>query len=75
TGGSRSAGLVAPYWVRVVRSGNTFTGYLSPDGVTWTQQGTTTLTMASSVYIGLCVTSRNNPVTCTATFDSVTASP
>jgi cellulose 1,4-beta-cellobiosidase len=75
TGGSRSAGLVAPYWVRVVRSGNTFTGYMSPDGVTWTQQGTTTITMGSSVYIGLAVTSRNNTTTCTATFDNVTAAP
>jgi hypothetical protein len=25
--GSRTSGLVAPYWVRVVRSGSTFTGY------------------------------------------------
>jgi hypothetical protein len=75
SGGSRSAGLVAPYWVRVVRSGNTFTGYLSPDGVTWTQQGTTTITMGSSVYIGLAVTSRNNATTCTATFDNVTVAP
>src|SRR5438445_625852 len=32
-------GLVAPYWVQVMRSGNTFTGFTSADGVTWTQIG------------------------------------
>ena len=34
----------APYWVKLVRSGNTFTGYCSPNGTTWTQLGSTTLT-------------------------------
>ncbi|GGG69379.1 hypothetical protein [Edaphobacter dinghuensis] len=69
--GSRTAGLVAPYWVRVVRNGSTFTGYLSPDGVTWTQQGTVSISMASNVYIGLAVSSRNSSQLCTATFDNV----
>jgi pectin methylesterase-like acyl-CoA thioesterase/regulation of enolase protein 1 (concanavalin A-like superfamily) len=76
TGGSTSFnktnGLSAPYWVRMVRSGNTFTGYRSADGIIWTQQGTTTITMASTVYIGLAVTSHNNSSLCTATFDNVT---
>ncbi|WP_263416500.1 SMP-30/gluconolactonase/LRE family protein [Terriglobus albidus] len=71
TSGSRTAGLVAPYWVRVVRNGSTFTGYYSSDGVTWTQQGTVTISMASSVYIGLVVSSRNNAQLCSATFDNV----
>ena len=71
TSGGRTAGLVAPYWVRVVRSGSTFTGYYSSDGVTWTQQGTVTISMASNVYIGLVVSSRNNSELATATFDNV----
>ncbi|NUQ28371.1 MAG: hypothetical protein HOQ35_07645 [Acidobacteriaceae bacterium] len=71
TGGSRTAGLVAPYWVRVVRNGSNLTGYYSSDGVTWTQQGTVTISMASSAYIGLVVSSRNNAQLCTATFDNV----
>jgi hypothetical protein len=45
-----------PYWFQLARVGNTFTGYVSPDGVNWTQIGTsTTITMAQSVYIGLAV--------------------
>jgi len=30
------AGQAAPKWVRLSRSGNTFTGSYSPDGTTWT---------------------------------------
>jgi uncharacterized membrane protein/regulation of enolase protein 1 (concanavalin A-like superfamily) len=71
TTGSRTSGLVAPYWIRVVRNGSTFTGYYSADGVTWTQQGTVTISMASSAYIGLVVSSRTNSQLATATFDHV----
>src|SRR5256886_13189564 len=47
-----------PYWVKVVRSGNTFTGYGSPDGATWTQFGSSqTINMAQNVFAGLAVNS------------------
>lgn len=76
TGGNSSnngtPGLNAPYWVRLVRSGSTFTGFRSPDGVTWTQTGSTTITMGSTVYVGLVLTSHNNSSLCTAAFDNVT---
>ncbi|TAK96204.1 MAG: DUF1349 domain-containing protein, partial [Verrucomicrobia bacterium] len=76
TGGNSSnnntTGLNAPYWVRLVRSGNTFTGYRSPDGTNWTQIGSTTINMASAVYAGLALTSHNNSTSCTVTFDNVT---
>ncbi len=74
TGWNNTGSLIAPYWVKLVRSGTTFTGYRSPDGVTWTQQGTAPVTMsASTVYVGLALTSHNNTSLCTATFDNVTA--
>jgi regulation of enolase protein 1 (concanavalin A-like superfamily) len=69
--GSRTAGLVAPYWIRVMRNGSTFTSYFSPDGVSWTQQSTVSISMASNVYIGLVVSSRSNSQLCTAAFDNV----
>jgi alpha-N-arabinofuranosidase len=72
TGYNNTGGLSAPYWVKLVRSGNTFTGYRSPDGVTWTPQGTNTFTMTSTVYVGLALTSHNSSSLCTATFDNVT---
>ena len=67
------SGLSAPYWVKLVRSGSTFTGYCSPDGANWTQQGTTTITMPATVYVGLAVTAHNNSYLCAATFDNVSA--
>ena len=74
TGNSAAGSLIAPYWVKLVRSGNTFAGYRSPDGVTWTQQGaTTTITMGTTAYVGLALTSHNSSSLCTATFDNVTA--
>ncbi len=77
TGGNSSnnntTGPSAPYWVKLVRSGGTFTGYVSRDGVTWTQLGTTTFAMATTAYIGLALTSHNNSSLCLATFDNVTA--
>ncbi len=74
TANNNMTGLSAPYWVKLVRSGNTFTGYRSPDGVTWTQQGTSqTFTMATTAYIGLAVTSHNSSSVCAAAMDNVTA--
>jgi enterochelin esterase-like enzyme/fibronectin type 3 domain-containing protein len=68
TGGS------APYWVKLVCSGSTFTGYCSPNGTNWTQLGSTTLTnVTSTAYIGLAVTAHNNSSLCTAKFDNVIA--
>ena len=64
-----------PYWVRMVRSGSTFTGYYASDsgGVpgTWAVQNSTTISMGTDVYIGLCVTSHSTGVLCTAVFDNI----
>lgn len=61
----------APYWVRLVRTGSTFQGYASPDGATWTLVGTTTITMASSVFVGLAVTAHDTTQLNCSTFDSL----
>ena len=61
----------APEWVRLTRTGNTFVGATSNDGVTWTTLGTITVSMASQIYVGLPVTSRNNTTLATAVFDDV----
>jgi endoglucanase len=70
---NNATGLSAPYWVKLVRNSNTFTGYRSPDGTNWTQLGSASFTMASTAYIGLALTSHNNSSLCMATFDNVTA--
>jgi len=60
-----------PYWVKLTRAGDTFTGWISPDGATWTQVGTSTFTMAGTLYVGLPACSCLTTVTTTATFDNV----
>ena len=62
----------APYWVKMVRLGTSFTSYVSTDGATWTQVGTTTITMGSTIDVGLAVTSHTNGTLATGAFDSVT---
>ena len=66
--------VAAPYWVRLVRSGNTFSSFISPDGTTWTALGQATLSMASQIFVGLAVSSHHNGTLSTALFDNVTAS-
>ncbi|MBM4025581.1 MAG: DUF1349 domain-containing protein, partial [Planctomycetes bacterium] len=67
-----TAGLRAPYWVRLTRTGNVFKAERSADGKTWTQQGSdTTIGMATAVYIGLAVTSHNAAATTTAEFSNL----
>jgi O-glycosyl hydrolase len=67
------AGLGAPVWVQLVRSGNVFTGYYSTDGDTWIQIGTPqTIEMSSTALAGLAVTALNNSALNTATFTDVT---
>ena len=76
TGGASThtagAARIAPYWVRLTRSGSTFTASTSPDGAVWTVVGSATINMASTVYVGLAVTSHNDGTLATATFTNVT---
>jgi outer membrane protein assembly factor BamB len=66
----------APAYVRVVRSGVTFTAYTSTDGVTWTAVAgsSETLSVTGTMLGGLAVTSHNTSALSTATFTSVTVS-
>jgi hypothetical protein len=73
--GTNQAGIVsgptAPWWVRLTRAGNTFTGFMSPDGVNWTQVGSATVNMPATVFGGLAVLSHNTQVLNVSTFDNL----
>jgi len=80
-GGSESysggpSALTLPYWLMLVRSGNTFTSYVAPDGINWVQLVTnTTVSMTQGAYIGLACTGGNNGSSAaTCTFDNVSVS-
>lgn len=73
---SVSTGKVAPYWVRITRAGNVFAAYYSANGTTWTQLGSsTTVSMASTAYIGMGSEGGDANQIGTATLDNVTAVP
>jgi glucose/arabinose dehydrogenase/regulation of enolase protein 1 (concanavalin A-like superfamily) len=72
TSASALAGFNSPNeWLKLQRTGNTFTSWFSTDGNTWTQIGTTNVTMTGAVTIGLFVTSHNIEQTSTVAFDNV----
>ena len=64
--------VAAPYWVKIERKGNAFSGYISPDGMTWTQLGTAqTITMTGPVLIGLALCSHDAAIATSAAFSNV----
>ncbi len=64
-------GYAAPIWVRLVRDGDTFTGYRSSDGVTWSEIGQHTVTMGTSIHVGLAVTAFDDGALSEVLFDNV----
>jgi len=73
-------GEMVPYWVRLVREGNTFTGYRSADGNSWEQIAEPhtyppQYAWSENCYVGLAVTAHNNDALCTAVFDNVQIVP
>ncbi|NEA98924.1 alginate lyase family protein [Streptomyces sp. SID13726] len=49
--------LRKPYWVRVTRKGRRCTGAISPDGIRWTEVGSTEVELGHTAYAGLLLTS------------------
>ncbi len=61
-------------WLKLTRSGSTFTSYESTDGAHWTQIGVATVGMTGPATIGLFVTAHNIGQLSTAAFDNVQVS-
>jgi hypothetical protein len=66
-----SAPGVAPRWLKLQRSGNTFTASYSIDGVSFVQFGTVTVDLSIPCAVGLAHTTHNNAVAGAARFDNV----
>jgi hypothetical protein len=60
-----------PQWLKLVRSGNTFTAFTSLDGSAWTLVNSLNIGMQSRVYAGLEVSSYNSGELNTSTFDNM----
>ncbi len=55
-------------WLRLNRVGNTFSGFASYDGQTWTLLGSDTISMSNQVYLGFSVSSQSTNQVTTAQF-------
>ena len=72
--GDTTAGITAPYWVKIERDiAGYITAYSSTNGSTWQMLGVPeSIQMGSNVNIGLAVTSHDTALTCQAVFSNVT---
>ncbi|HEY3324607.1 MAG TPA: LamG-like jellyroll fold domain-containing protein [Planctomycetota bacterium] len=73
--GGPNVGGPAPRWLRLVRTGNMFYAYQSPDGTTWNLVTNHPVTMADPIYVGLAVTSHNNGAISDVLFSDVGFDP
>ncbi|HMQ59570.1 MAG TPA: T9SS type A sorting domain-containing protein [Flavilitoribacter sp.] len=62
-------------WLRIVRTGNTFQGYHSANGVNWIYSFAVVIPMSSCIQIGLTASGANSTSVVTATFDNVVITP
>lgn len=71
-GGSSSfsaiSGITAPVWLKLARSGTSFTGSYSTDGNNWSQVGSQQVSLNNTLMAGFDVTAHNNSALNTATF-------
>jgi regulation of enolase protein 1 (concanavalin A-like superfamily) len=55
-------------WVRLRRAGDTFTGYISTDGVDWTELSNVVIALPQTLFVGMAVSSFDTTSTATAEF-------
>lgn len=68
--GTHNGAMTPPYWVKVKRVGDTFSGHSSPDGKIWKEEYSTTAAgIPKSVAIGYAVSSSVAGKMVTAVFD------
>ena len=66
-----ATGEKAPYWLRLKRIGDVFTGYISADGIQWKLVRTVTIPMDADVYIGMVASSHTIQSTANFSFTDV----
>lgn len=60
-----------PVWLRIVRRGARFSGYLSNDGTSWVKDGEVELPLPAELLAGLAVSAHTNEETSAAWFEGV----
>jgi regulation of enolase protein 1 (concanavalin A-like superfamily) len=67
--------LDVPYWLKLVRWGNVFSGYASTNGTDWRLVERVIVEMTNHVYIGFALASRSREKDCIAWFDEFRIEP
>lgn len=66
--------IKAPYWVKMVRRGDTFKSFISPDGQKWKMIMEGPLPIPKNVYLGFAVCSQNAEKLCKTVFSNIRSS-
>jgi endonuclease/exonuclease/phosphatase family metal-dependent hydrolase len=64
----------SPYFLKMARSGNLFKAQISRDGVTWKTVASQSISMASTIYVGMVVSSHVDGALASARFEHTTVS-
>jgi len=75
TGAAGAAVAYPNTWLRLRRTGGTFTGYRSTDGVNWFVLGSRTVNLPATLHFGMAATSHNTAATATAKFRDLSNVP
>lgn len=65
------AEVASPCWLKIVRAGSHFSGYISLDGTEWILVDEKDITMDSVAYVGLALTSHTSAALNTSTFTNL----
>jgi len=61
----------APYWVKVIGTGNKYVSYISPDGTVWSPMDSVTFALGNNPYVGFAYTTHDNTKLGTAVIDNI----
>ena len=70
--GPTTGTTTVPRWFKLVRSGSSFSAFISADGATWSQvTPTTTIAMPATLYVGMLALRSGGSSLATARFTNV----
>ncbi len=64
-----------PYWLRLTRNGDFFTGEVSADEKNWRRVDSIAVPMSKTLHVGLALSAHNNSALNSSLFDNVTVTP
>ena len=70
--GPLTGSTTVPRWLKLVRSGSSFSAFISTDGATWTEvMPATTIAMPATVHVGMLASRSGGSSLATAAFTNV----